>query len=84
MLFFSIFNRFLNLIVSSKDWLMTLTLAMTLAHDLASENQTNICREKFFHTNKYKCISLNVQIELPNCEGNGHVSPCSISNPDLF
>ena len=48
--FFSIFTRFLNLIVNSKDWLMTLTLAMTLAHDLTSENQTNICREKFFHT----------------------------------
>ena len=52
--FFSIFTRFLNLIVNSKDWLMTLTLAMTLAHDLTSENQTNIYREKFFHTNKYK------------------------------
>ena len=44
-----------------------------------------IIEEKsFFHTNKCKCMSVNVEIELPICEENGHVFPCSISNPDLF
>ena len=58
-------TRFLNLVV----------------HDLASENHANNCREKFFfHTNECKCMSLNFATELTICEGNRHVSACSISN----
>ena len=58
-------TRFLNLVV----------------HDLASENHANNCREKFFfHTNECKCMSLNFATELTICEGNRHVSTCTISN----
>ena len=42
------------------------------------ENHTNHGREKFFHTNKCKCMSLIVVIELPISEGNGHVFLCSV------
>ena len=62
-------TRFLNLVV----------------HDLASENHANNFREKFFfHTNEYKYMSLNFATELTICEGNRHVSTCSISNANLF
>ena len=43
-----------------------------------------IVEKSFFHTNKCKCVSLNVRIELPICEVNGHVFSRSISNPDMF
>ena len=50
----------------------------------SGENNANNCREKFFRTNKCNYMPLNVGIELPVFEGNGHVFPCSISNPDLI
>ena len=51
---------------------------------LAGEIHTNNFRDRFFHTNKCKCMSLNVRVELPICERTGHVFPYLISNPDLF
>ena len=79
---FSIVTTVLNLILNLKDRL--LVHDESLAHDLADKNHASNCREKVFHTNKCKCMSLNVGIELPVCERNRHVFPCSISNPYLF
>ena len=50
----------------------------------SGKNNANNCREKYFHTNKCNYMSLNVGIELPVFEGNGHGFSCSISNPDLI
>ena len=40
--------------------------------------------EKFFHTIKYKYMSLNVEVALHIKEGNGHVLSYSVFNTVLF
>ena len=50
----------------------------------SSKNSTNNCRENLFHTNKCNYMSLNLGMERPVFQGNGHVFPCCISNSDLF
>ena len=40
-------------------------------HDLAGKNHAKNVREKLFHVNKFKFMSLNVGKELRICEGNG-------------
>ena len=65
-------HKFKNVVVSPHH--MTLLVQIMLI----------IVGKSFFHTNKCKCMSLNVRIEVPICERNGHVFPFSISNPHLF
>ena len=53
-------------------WLRCFHRALLLMYFKSSgQNYANNCKEKLFHTNKCKCMSLNVGIELPIYEGNG-------------
>ena len=74
---FSITTRFLNLIGNLKDW------SSVLRTWPAGDNHAN-CREMIFLTNKCKCMSQIVGMEIPIREGNGNDFPRLISNPDLF
>ena len=67
------------LIVNLKDWPLVLS-----AGPCWRESCEQLERKVFFHTNKCKCMSLNVKMELLIYGGNGHVFSCSISNSDLF
>ena len=70
------FNRIDFVVTPSYIELQRMTLLMKI--------MPTIVEKSFFHTNKCKCMSLNVRIEILISKRNENVFRCSILNPDLF